>query len=74
MLTVSVYIDDGRVFEYDVSDGLKGREHASAIVKTGYRHTPEGTNDLEWYPPYRIVKVKIPGGGESAYKDKVRAT
>lgn len=56
MNTISVYLDDGRIFEYDVKDESKAREHASAIVLTGYRH-----NDgvvFEHYPPHRILKVK----------------
>ncbi len=73
MNTVSVYLDDGRVFEYAVANPSKGREHASAIVKTGYRHS-EG-DDLEWYPPHRILKVKVSGGCESTnYRDSTRAT
>lgn len=72
---VQVYMDDGRVFQYTVDSPSKGREHASAIVKTGYRHTEMGSTDLEWYPPHRIVKVKVINGGESTkYSDTVRAT
>lgn len=75
MSKISVYIDDGRVFEYECSDAMKAREHVSAIIKTGYRHTPADTEDLEWYPPSRIVKVKSTGSGESTgYKDSTRAT
>ena len=70
---ISVYLDDGRVFEYETANPMKGREHASKIVMTGYRHT-EG-KDLEWYPPHRIDKVKVIGGCESsAYVDSTRAT
>lgn len=73
MTKVSVYLDDGRVFDYDVKSVSKGREHASAIIKTGYRHSEE--EDLEWYPPHRIEKVRVEGGCESSlYKDKTRAT
>lgn len=75
MTRVSVYMDDGRVFEYDVASPDKGREHASKIILTGYRHTPKDSDDLEWYPPHRIDKVKISGGAESTqYRDTVRAT
>lgn len=75
MTKVSVYMDDGRVFEYNVRSPYKGREHASKIIMTGYRHTPEGENELEWYPPHRIDKVKVEDAGEStAYRDNVRAT
>lgn len=54
--TIHVYLDDGRVFSYDVESQEKVREHASAIIQTGYRH-----NDgviFEHYPPHRITKVK----------------
>jgi hypothetical protein len=72
-MKLSVYLDDGRVFEYMVADEGKGREHASAIIASGYRHS--AGNDLEWYPPHRIVKVKVEGACESTqYRDTVRAT
>lgn len=75
MAKVSVYLDTGVVYEYEVSDAIKGREHAAAIIKTGYRHTPKDSTDLEWFPPHRIEKVKVQGGGESsAYRDSARAT
>lgn len=75
MTTISVYMDTGVVYEYQVAEPSKGREHAAAIIKTGYRHTPEGSNDLEWFPPNRIEKVKVIGGGKSSsYKDHARAT
>jgi len=35
---ISVYIDDGRIFEYDVESESKVREHSDAIIKGGYRH------------------------------------
>jgi len=70
---ISIYLNDGRVFDYECASPMKGREHAYAIVTTGYRHT-EG-NDLEWYPPHKIEKVKVSGACEStAYRDKTRAT
>jgi hypothetical protein len=55
---VSVYLDDGRVYEYSVPSEEKGREHASAIAKTGYRHNCEN-GDLEVYPAWRVLKVKV---------------
>lgn len=70
---IEIYLDDGRVFFYDVTDPMKGREHAAAIIKGGYRRS-EG-NDLEWYGPHRIIKVKVKGACESTlYRDNVRAT
>lgn len=71
--TIQIYMDDGRVFEYDTNSPSKGREHAAKIIATGYRHT-EG-DDLEWYPPHRIDKVKVAGACESTqYRDRTRAT
>lgn len=70
---ISVYTDDGRVFEYETADPMKAREHAAKIVATGYRHS-EG-DDLEWYPPHRIDKVKVAGACEGTkYRDTTRAT
>jgi hypothetical protein len=75
MSRVVVYIDSGIVFEYSVQDPMKGREHAAAIIKSGYRHTTIGSDDLEWFPPHRIEKVKVIGGAESSqYRDTTRAT
>jgi predicted SnoaL-like aldol condensation-catalyzing enzyme len=68
---VQTYLDDGRVFEYEVNSEEKVREHASAIVKDGYRH-----NDgkiFEHYPPHRILKVKSEGI-TTMYPDIVRGT
>lgn len=73
MNTIHIYLDDGRVFEYEVSNPDKAREHASAIINTGYRHTAEGV--LEYYPPHRILKVKATGEHiDTSYPDKVRGT
>lgn len=72
---VSVYLDAGVVCEYEVDSPEKGREHAAAIIKTGYRSTGAGGGDLEWYPPHRIEKVRVSGAAESTqYRDLKRAT
>jgi len=72
---ISVYIDTGVVFEYRVADVIKGREHAAAIIRGGYRHTAQGSGDLEWFAPHRVDKVLVQGGGESSgYRDVARAT
>jgi hypothetical protein len=69
---VSVYMDDGRVFSYPVHDAAKAREHASAIIATGYRHN-DG-KEFEHYPPHRILKVKVSGGVPTNYTDTVTGT
>ena len=73
-ITISVYMDDGRVFEYQVTDSAKAREHASAIVRSGYRHN-DGAGLFEHYPPHRILKVKASGAPiPTIYPDTVRGT
>lgn len=71
-LTVQVYLDDGRVFEYSVHSAEKAREHSHAIVCNGYRHVFDG--GLEHYPPHRILKVKVTGNVDTLYTDTVRGT
>ncbi len=71
MKTIQVYLDDGRVFLYDVENEEKVREHASAIISGGYRH-----NDgkiFEHYPPHRILKVKSEDIS-TKYPDTTRGT
>lgn len=70
--TVAVYLDDGRVFEYEVADATKAREHAHAIVMTGYRHTT--ADCMEHYPPHRISKIKVTPSPDTMYLDRVRGT
>lgn len=72
--TVSVYLDNGTVFEYSVAGPEKGREHSHAIVMTGYRHTNNENGTMEHYPPHRISKVKISGGVTTIYPDLTRGT
>jgi hypothetical protein len=70
--TIQVYLDDGRVCEYQVAND-KVLEHAYAIITAGYRHKSKGDEFEEWYPPHKIIKVKYPGN-ESSYYDTVRGT
>jgi hypothetical protein len=73
-MQISVYLDDGRVYEYEVADELKAREHCSAIAATGYRHN-DGTGVFEHYPPHRITKIKATGGPiATKYPDKGTGT
>ena len=75
MSKVSVYLDTGVVCEYEVATPDKGREHAAAIIKTGYRSTSKDSKDMTWYPPHRIDKVVVTEAAESTkYHDTKRAT
>ena len=75
MINVKVYVDSGVVFEYEVKSPAQGREHAAKIIETGYRSTPEGSNDMTWWPPHRIDKVVVEGAWEaSRYRDNPRVT
>lgn len=68
---IEVYMDDGRIFKYEVEGEDKAREHIAAIVKDGYRHN-DG-NVFEHYPPHRILKVKS-HGISTAYEDEIVGT
>ena len=77
MPKISVYLDTGNVLEYEVASEASAREHADAIIKTGYRSAQEAEpHILTWWPPHRISKVKIDldAPSETAYFDKARAT
>lgn len=71
---VVVYIDDGRKFTYTVENETKAREHAAAIVSSGYRHN-DGEGECEHYGPHRVLKVAITGGPVStSYPDRATGT
>lgn len=72
MPDVRVYMDDGRIFVYEVSSASKVREHADAIIKGGYRHNNGFV--FEHYPPHRIVKVQCVTPVDTNYKDTVEGT
>ena len=72
MFTICVYIDDGRIFSYEVETEDKVREHSSAIVDRGYRHN-DG-KEFEHYPPHRILKVKCKQSIKTNYPDKTNGT
>jgi hypothetical protein len=70
--TLSTYLDDGRVYEWEVEGADKAREHAAAVVASGYRHNDGKT--FEHYPPHRILKVKVSPPPDTMYPDTVRGT
>jgi hypothetical protein len=77
MPKISVYVDTGNVYEYSVGSEAAAREHADAIIKTGYRSVQgDELTTITWWPPHRIAKVKIALDGPSAtaYTDTPRAT
>lgn len=74
---IAVYLDDGRVFIYNVNSTSSAREHVSAIIATGYRAVQDDEpNVLTHYPPHRISKVKIVGSApvSTNYTDRVEGT
>lgn len=78
MTKIATYLDDGRVYEYEIkmktpeAEGAKAREHAAAIVAGGYRHN-DG-EEFEHYPPHRVLKVKVTPAPSTSYPDTVRGT
>jgi hypothetical protein len=74
---ILVYIDTGNVFEYEVPSEAKAREHAAAIIATGYRSVNiENETTLTWFPPHRITKVviQLQSASTTKYFDKVSST
>jgi ATP:corrinoid adenosyltransferase len=55
MSEVNVYMQDGRVFKYNVVDVAKAREHAHRIITTGWRNVQTGV--MEYYPVHQVLKV-----------------
>jgi hypothetical protein len=72
MFIIKVYLDDGRVFSYDVETPSSVREHSAAIVRDGYRHNDGRV--FEHYPPHRILKVKAEGAIPTDYPDREGGT
>ena len=57
MTTIFIYMEDGRVFHYDVIDAIKAREHAHRIINYGWRAI-EG-EEFCYYPVHQVLKVKF---------------
>lgn len=78
MAKISVYLENGNVHEYDVGLGeAVAREHANAIIQTGYRSVTEDAPDIfTYWPPHQIkkVKVKLDENSTTKYFDNVRGT
>jgi len=52
---LKVYMQDGRVFKYNVEDAIKAREHAHRIVNYGWRNVVNGV--MEYSPVHQVLKV-----------------
>jgi hypothetical protein len=75
MIDVNVYMQDGRVFTYQVSDAIKAREHAHRIVNYGWRNAINGV--MEYYPVHQVLKVTWPASADymsSKYKGQKPST
>ena len=67
--TISVYFKTGQVFQYDVLDSFKAREHMSKIWEHGYRSADESGTELVWYGPHWIDKIKCSPAPSTNYPD-----
>lgn len=54
-MDINVYLQDGRIFTYQVADCAKAREHAHCIVTRGWRNCVNGI--MEYYPVHQVLKV-----------------
>jgi hypothetical protein len=55
MTHILVYMQDGRVFTYEVENAIKAREHAHRIITEGWRNATSGK--MEYYPVHQVLKV-----------------
>lgn len=69
-MKIEVYLDDGRVFSYEVDSANNVREHSSAIIKSGYIHN-DSEGLFEHYPPHRILKVKCKNFIPTKFPDNI---
>ncbi len=60
MCEISVYMQDGRIFVYEVSNSTKAREHAHRIINYGWRNWEEGREC--YYPVHQVLKVTFSMG------------
>ena len=73
-MRILTYVEGGMVYEYEVDSAEKAREHASEIIRTGYRHN-DGAGYFVHWPPHRIIKVKVIDGViPTQYPDTVSGT
>ncbi|MBT6050794.1 MAG: hypothetical protein HOG49_28665 [Candidatus Scalindua sp.] len=56
-ITINVYMQDGRVFKYEVSDSAVAREHAHRIITEGWRNVENGI--MSYYPVHQVLKVSF---------------
>lgn len=58
MTKITIYMQDGRTFSYEVVDAVKAREHAHRITNFGWRNIE---NDImTYYPIHQVLKVTFP--------------
>jgi len=69
---VIVYLKSSQVFEYEIDNPQKGREHAYQIFQTGYRHN-DG-KEFVWFGPHWIDKIKIVPAPDTNYPDREKGT
>lgn len=66
-MKVNVYMQDGRVFNYEVKDAVKAREHAHRIVTLGWRNVTDDV--MEYYPVHQVLKVTFDDPKDKMSKD-----
>lgn len=66
--TIEVYLNDGTIFQYNVGTLNQVRSHAYAIANEGYAHN--NGELFEYYPAWRILKVKCKTALSTIYPDQ----
>ena len=72
MAKIRVYFKTGQVYEYEIDNPEKAREHCAKIFETGYRHN-DG-KEFVWFGPHYIDKIKVLPAPSTEYPDKELGT
>lgn len=61
-MEITVYLRDGRIYQYDVVDAIKARREAHRIINYGWRNVEGEHPDkvMVYYPSHQVLKVVFP--------------
>ena len=62
-MKIYIYFKNGNVFDYEIENAIKAREHAEKIFLTGFRVAIN--NRHEWYGSHYIDKICWDGPDET---------
>ena len=70
-MEIYIYFKNGNVFNYEVENTIKAREHSEKIWTFGFRANVG--NRIEWFGPHYIDKICWDRQGDSYLEEKYNA-